>query len=77
MPADNRGDYSYAANANLVIHSERRRGPVEPTGEAESLVGRIQPKQMGDRAAYESAKDQKKKKEKQSVLSIYYILLIK
>ncbi|KAG0047281.1 DEIH-box ATPase, partial [Gryganskiella cystojenkinii] len=58
--------YQYALNSNLVLHSNRsdnRRGN-EPTGEAESLYGRIDPKDFGSRAMRDTSKveDAKKKK---------------
>ena len=40
----------YRPAANLVIESARARGVAEPTGEAQTLVGRLAPKGMGDRA---------------------------
>lgn len=42
----------FAQNANLVLQPEReRRRPAnEPTGEVESLVGKIDLSRMGDRA---------------------------
>jgi pre-mRNA-splicing helicase BRR2 len=45
--------YSYIANANLVLKPDRSQLPKrtnEPTGEPESLHGRIDPKGFGDRA---------------------------
>lgn len=44
--------YQYSAMASQVTMSENRshRRDNEPTGEAESLVGRIDPKAMGSRA---------------------------
>lgn len=43
--------YRYAAMSNLVLQADRRarRSENEPNGEPESLVGRIDPRQMGDR----------------------------
>jgi pre-mRNA-splicing helicase BRR2 len=60
--ADNKGggnssrkepDYSYAANHNLVLMTDRSALPRrdnEPTGEPETLSGRISLKEMGSRA---------------------------
>lgn len=59
--------YQYALNSNLVLHSNRsdnpRRGN-EPTGEAESLYGRIDPKEFGSRAMRDTAKIDEAKKKK-------------
>ena len=50
--------YDYHANAGLVLNQGRRRGQggarggAEPTGEAETLRGRIDARAMGDRAAF-------------------------
>lgn len=59
--------YQYALNSNLVLHSNRsdnpRRGN-EPTGEAESLYGRIDPKEFGSRAMRDTAKVDEAKKKK-------------
>ena len=52
--------YSYSANASLVLKSGGRSGGTkEPTGEAESLWGKVDPKSFGDRAGY--AKPEQKK----------------
>ncbi|TYZ63781.1 hypothetical protein PybrP1_001841 [[Pythium] brassicae (nom. inval.)] len=44
--------YAYLQNSNLVLQadSESRRRRDEPTGEVESLAGRLQHQRMGDRA---------------------------
>ena len=45
--------YSYTANANLVLQADRSqlaRRENEPTGEPETLWGRLDVKQMGDRS---------------------------
>lgn len=55
--------YQYRNQANLVIHSERQRGPAEPTGEVESLRGKALPR-MGDRASVARPKDLDDKLEK-------------
>ena len=49
--------YDYSQNASLVIsqgrgRSRRSQGGNEPTGEAETLWGRVDPKTMGDRAGF-------------------------
>ncbi len=68
--------YQYAATSNLVLQSSSgrrgrdyddggaRRGGNEPTGESESLHGRINAKQMGDRALVREKKDDKKRQKK-------------
>jgi pre-mRNA-splicing helicase BRR2 len=44
--------YEYRPNANLVLESDRdRRQANEPTGEAQSLVGKLGGTRMGDRVA--------------------------
>ncbi|KAF9584560.1 DEIH-box ATPase, partial [Lunasporangiospora selenospora] len=59
--------YQYAANSNLVLQANRsdhpRRGN-EPTGEAESLYGRIDPKEFGSRALRDTSKIEEAKKKK-------------
>ncbi|KAF9159441.1 DEIH-box ATPase [Actinomortierella ambigua] len=59
--------YQYAATSNLVIQANRsdiaRRGN-EPTGEAESLYGRINPKEFGSRAARDTSMVEESKKSK-------------
>jgi pre-mRNA-splicing helicase BRR2 len=48
--------YQYAANSNLVLDQDRSRIPRrdnEPTGEPETLAGRINPKEMGTRVQRE------------------------
>ncbi|KAG0308854.1 DEIH-box ATPase [Dissophora globulifera] len=59
--------YQYALNSNLVLQSNRsdnpRRGN-EPTGEAESLYGRIDPKEFGSRAVRDLTKIEEAKKKK-------------
>ncbi|KAM0788324.1 hypothetical protein ACM66B_001467 [Microbotryomycetes sp. NB124-2] len=61
--------YQYSAMASLVTTADIRRTTNEPTGEAESLVGRIDPKSMGSRAFRETvdleAKRKRAEKEKQ------------
>ncbi|KAA1132430.1 DEIH-box ATPase [Puccinia graminis f. sp. tritici] len=62
--------YQYAAMSSLVLTADRSKIPRrdnEPTGEPETLVGRIDPKSMGSRAFKESVhikKDISKKKSK-------------
>lgn len=46
-------DYSYAANHNLVLHTDRSNIPRrdnEPTGEPTSLAGLLSMQEMGSRA---------------------------
>lgn len=67
--------YEYKANSNLVLTAERdrRRDTNEPTGEVESLTGKIRSTRMGDRAVTgerapgleEKMKKVKAKREKQ------------
>ncbi|KAJ3338078.1 DEIH-box ATPase [Gonapodya sp. JEL0774] len=57
--------YQYTANSNLVLQADRSlitRRDNEPTGEAESLWGKINPKGFGDRAQ-RTVDDEKKKRE--------------
>ena len=59
--------YQYSALSSQVTSADRSligRIQNEPTGEVESLVGRIDPKGMGSRAGREAVKDLNKKKEK-------------
>ncbi|PWN88119.1 putative ATP dependent RNA helicase, partial [Acaromyces ingoldii] len=59
--------YQYSAISSLVTQTDRRfvqRNENEPTGEGESLAGRIDVKQMGSRAGREQIKDLDKKKKK-------------
>lgn len=72
MPPKNRdfSGYQYAAMSSLVLTADRSKIPRrdnEPTGEPETLVGRIDPKSMGSRAFKESGnlkQDISKKKSK-------------
>lgn len=67
--------YEYRANSSLVLTTDSRpRDTHEPTGEPESLWGKIDPKSFGDRAARgrppeldEKLKKSKKKKERESL----------
>ncbi|CAH8318639.1 unnamed protein product [Eruca vesicaria subsp. sativa] len=63
--------YEYRANSSLVLTSENRpRETNEPTGETETLRGKIDPKSFGDRAARgrpHELKSMKKKKERDVV----------
>lgn len=55
--------YSYSANSNLVLQADRKALPrrdKEPTGEPETLWGRINPKEFGTKA--ERTIDEEKKK---------------
>ncbi|KAI8851535.1 Sec63 Brl domain-containing protein [Chytridium lagenaria] len=62
--------YQYTANSNLVLHADRSALPrrdQEPSGEPESLYGRIDVKRFGDRAmrTIEEKKEQSAKKRKE------------
>jgi pre-mRNA-splicing helicase BRR2 len=60
--------YQYAANSNLVLQADRSQIPrrdQEPSGEPESLWGKINPKEFGSRAVRDSAPVEKKKKTKE------------
>ncbi|OIT02580.1 dexh-box atp-dependent rna helicase dexh12 [Nicotiana attenuata] len=65
--------YEYRANSNLALASDsrRHRNTHEPTGEPESLYGRIDPKTFGDRAyrGRPSEKDRKKKERQWDTLA--------
>ncbi|KAG5463540.1 MAG: pre-mRNA splicing factor, partial [Olpidium bornovanus] len=60
--------YQYTANSNLVLQADRNSLPrrdQEPSGEPESLYGKIDPKQFGSRALRDTSqlvKDKEKKK---------------
>lgn len=59
--------YQYSAISSLVTQTDRRflnKTENEGSGEAESLVGRIDPKAMGSRAGREQIKDLDRKKKK-------------
>ncbi|XP_020102625.1 DExH-box ATP-dependent RNA helicase DExH12-like [Ananas comosus] len=68
--------YEYRANSSLVLTTDSRpRDTHEPTGEPESLWGKIDPKSFGDRAykgkppeLEEKIKKSKKKKERETAL---------
>ncbi|KAG6432555.1 hypothetical protein SASPL_104135 [Salvia splendens] len=68
--------YEYRANSSLVLTTDSRpRDTHEPTGEPESLWGKIDPKSFGDRAyrdkppeLEEKLKKSKKKKEREPTL---------
>ncbi|PWN50035.1 Sec63-domain-containing protein [Violaceomyces palustris] len=70
MPPKGKPDlsgYQYSALSSLVITTDRShaaRRENEPTGEAETLVGRINPKDMGSRVERERIKDLDKKRKK-------------
>ncbi|GMG99121.1 hypothetical protein Nepgr_000961 [Nepenthes gracilis] len=67
--------YEYRANSSLVLTTDSRpRDTHEPTGEPESLWGKIDPKTFGDRAARgrppeldEKLRKSKKKKEREPI----------
>ncbi|KAG9299631.1 hypothetical protein G9A89_020802 [Geosiphon pyriformis] len=59
--------YQYTANSNLVLQANRSELPRrdhEPSGEPESLWGKINPKDFGTRAQRSSVKDLEAKKKK-------------
>ncbi|ORX48547.1 Sec63-domain-containing protein [Hesseltinella vesiculosa] len=59
--------YQYAANASLVLQADRSSLPrrdQEPTGEPETLWGKIDPKEFGARAQREGPKDIEEKKKR-------------
>lgn len=59
--------YQYTANSNLVLQANRSELPRrdhEPSGEPESLWGKIDPKEFGGRAQRGSVKDLQAKKKK-------------
>ncbi|KAI7854305.1 Sec63 Brl domain-containing protein [Circinella umbellata] len=59
--------YQYAANSSLVLQADRSglpRRDQEPTGEPETLWGKIDPKAFGTRAERETPKDIEEKKKK-------------
>jgi hypothetical protein len=59
--------YQYSANASLVLQADRKHLPrrdQEPTGEPETLHGRIDPREFGSRAVREAPKDKEQKKKK-------------
>jgi pre-mRNA-splicing helicase BRR2 len=83
MAEKKRIDYSYAANSNLVLSADRSligRRADEPTGEAESLWGKVNLKQLGDRARPDPVSKKRKgsestdKKKKKSSTSFSNIL---
>jgi pre-mRNA-splicing helicase BRR2 len=51
----------YAANSNLVLRADRRGAPREPTGEPETLWGRINPKDFGSNAKRSIDEDKAKR----------------
>ncbi|TPX36711.1 hypothetical protein SmJEL517_g01209 [Synchytrium microbalum] len=67
--------YGYTANSNLVLQADRSALPrrdQEPSGESETLYGKIDPKKMGDRAQRtygdEKARIDKKRKDREDKL---------
>ncbi|KAI7862372.1 Sec63 Brl domain-containing protein [Spinellus fusiger] len=59
--------YQYAANSSLVLQADRKglpRRDQEPTGEPETLWGRIDTKEFGSRVERETPKDIEEKKKK-------------
>ncbi|WWC58973.1 uncharacterized protein I303_101518 [Kwoniella dejecticola CBS 10117] len=62
--------FNYGAMSSLVVNQDRSvLRSDEPTGVAESLVGRINPKEMGSRVIREAPKDLEKKKAKSKLTS--------
>ncbi|KAJ3190089.1 DEIH-box ATPase [Gaertneriomyces sp. JEL0708] len=64
--------YQYTANSNLVLQADRSALPrrdQEPSGEPETLWGRLDPKRMGDRVqrSIQEQKDKVEKKRKEKV----------
>ncbi|CAK8540099.1 unnamed protein product [Lathyrus sativus] len=73
--------YEYRANSSLVLTTDSRpRDTHEPTGEPESLYGRIDPKNFGDRVSHDrppdlseklnAAKRKKKERERDPIDSV-------
>lgn len=54
--------YDYKANSNMVLTSDAKRVGHEPTGEPESLAGRMM--KMGDRVAYQKPEGMDDRKER-------------
>ena len=54
--------YRYSALSSLVLSAGHRQDQNEPTGEAESLVGRIDPKSMGSRVVKSQVQDVERKR---------------
>ncbi|TIB36491.1 hypothetical protein E3P84_00909 [Wallemia ichthyophaga] len=54
--------FQYAAMSSLVLQSNRSARPDEPTGQAETLAGKVTARDMGTRATRETVKDKDKKK---------------
>ncbi|KAJ5085699.1 hypothetical protein N7532_010470 [Penicillium argentinense] len=64
MADQNISQYKYSAMSNLVLQADRRfisRNNDEPTGDPESIAGRIGIKEMGSRIARDDAPKSKKK----------------
>jgi pre-mRNA-splicing helicase BRR2 len=64
MADQNISQYKYSAMSNLVLQADRRfisRINDEPTGDPESLAGRISIREMGSRVAHDDAPKTKKK----------------
>ena len=73
--------FEYKANSNLVLQADRslttRRGD-EPTGEVESLAGKINLKEMGSRALRSKPKDlaERVEKEKQRQVTLLFMQIL-
>jgi pre-mRNA-splicing helicase BRR2 len=62
-------DYSYQANSNLVLKQSRAKQSDEPTGQAESLYGKITKHDFGSRAGRERVPIPKTKQPKADAIS--------
>lgn len=75
--------YDYKATSNLVLHTAERDRNImnEPSGEAESLAGKLSGTRMGDRAVRARDKELeerlKKMKGKRSKLSYSLMFILK
>lgn len=59
--------YQYTANSNLVLQADRSSLPrrdQEPSGEPDTLWGRINPKEFGSRAVRDAPKAKEEKRQK-------------
>ncbi|CAF1981273.1 unnamed protein product [Brassica napus] len=72
--------YEYRANSSLVLTSENRpRDTHEPTGEPETLWGKIDPKSFGDRVAKGSLRSWRinlRSRRRRSVMLLRMILFL-
>ncbi|KAI9298963.1 Sec63-domain-containing protein [Neoconidiobolus thromboides FSU 785] len=58
--------YQYTGNSNLVIENRRRGGKDEPSGDPETLYGKIDPKEFGSKALREKVNAQEKERHRSS-----------